>query len=82
MNQHRRIAKSEAILSSRVSKSDAINEVYGKKVILHIQSAARRELQYLRSFQIKNFVLLPCLYIVLAVVRIWTYHMTTWMHQK
>ena len=82
VDQHRRIAMSEALLALRAPGADSLREVYIKKIILHIQSAVRRELFYLTSFQITYFFMLPCLYIVLAVVRVWTYHMTTWTHQK
>ena len=72
-SQHLRIAKSEGILDQRLSNKDKIRMLHGRKTLLNATSAVRREINYLRAGRIKDFFLLPPLYLTLLFTRIWGY---------
>jgi len=71
--QHLRIAKSEGVLDKHLSSKDKIRMIPIRKTALNLVSAARREYYYLRYWRIKDLFLLPCVYIVLALVRVYGY---------
>jgi GT2 family glycosyltransferase len=82
INQHIRIARSEALLDRRLQKRDRIGVSNGQKINLYLQSFIRREAIYARRGEILNFLKTPLLYFLLAAIRTWTYYMTVWSIQK
>jgi glycosyltransferase involved in cell wall biosynthesis len=82
ISQHIRIARSEALLDRQLNKDDKIGVTSSQKILLYIKSFIKRETGYIRRGQILNFLKLPCLYLLLVVLRVWTYYMTTWSIQK
>lgn len=73
LQQHLRIARSEGKLDKQLELQDKQHMLYQPKLFLHMQSALRRETVYLRQRRIRDFFLLPALYILLLGIRIWGY---------
>lgn len=71
--QHKRFAESEGYLDKILPEADRLGVVPAKKLFLHAQSFIRRERMYIRHFQWKEALLLPLLYITLALIRVWGY---------
>lgn len=82
IRQHVRIAQSEAFLDTHLSKRDRIGVANKKKTRLHVRSFLRRELYYLKTGRMIQFFQTPTLYVMLAVIRFWSYYMTAWNTQK
>jgi glycosyltransferase involved in cell wall biosynthesis len=73
LSQHERFARSEGYLDRHVAPSERIGMIPLKKLLLHLQSFGRRELSYILSGSYKQACLLPCIYIILAWIRITGY---------
>ncbi len=71
--QHRRFAASEGYLDRILDPSERLGAIPTKKLLLHIQSAWKRELSYIYRLQWKEALLLPLVYITLAWIRLWGY---------
>lgn len=73
IRQHIRIARSEAAVDMVVPHKDKINIVSWRKITLHCKSAIARETLYLKERRMKDFILLPLLYILLFCIRVYWY---------
>jgi glycosyltransferase involved in cell wall biosynthesis len=82
LQQHLRIAKGEARLDSLLPKEYIITAVNKKKTLYNLSGALKRECRYLLSGNFIYAMMLPCLYIALAVIRLWGYYMTAWRLRK
>lgn len=82
LKQHARIAKSEAILDTNAQFGEKIRVISKNKLFLHALSAWRRENHYIMNGQLIHAFQLPCLYVLLAVLRTWIYYTTLWGRQK
>jgi GT2 family glycosyltransferase len=82
LQQHLRIAISEARLNMLMPKEQRLTAMSHKKTLLNLRSAATREGRYLQAGNIVYAVLLPFLYIALAGIRLWGYYTTTWKLRK
>lgn len=69
INQHYRIAQSEAFLD-RILKRDKIGILPKKKTILNLKSAIKRETEYITRGNIINAFQLPFIYLLLFIIRI------------
>lgn len=73
LQQHLRIAKSEGVLDRCLKDENKIHMVNVRKLALHVKSAFGREMLYLVQGRICDFFLLPILYFLLLILRIWGY---------
>jgi glycosyltransferase involved in cell wall biosynthesis len=73
LRQHLRIAKAEGMID-RTKKYHLIGIQSLKKMSLTFKSAMKREYSYLLSGNIKNFITLPFIYILLVLIRLWGYN--------
>jgi len=72
--QHLRFARCEGYLDREVlPPAERIGLVKFHKLLLQLRSAWQRELSYFRQERIKDALLLPILYVILAVTRIYGY---------
>lgn len=69
IKQHQRIAKSEMEVDKTLPKNYQIGKYNRRKLLLHFTSALNREIKYLREQRIKDFILLPFLYLSLFIIR-------------
>lgn len=75
VTQHIRIARTERSLRN-LNIDGEISLFPYKKSILNVISFLKRGWQYLIHFQFDNLTLLPILYIVLFVIRVWGYSLS------
>lgn len=73
LQQHLRIARSEGVLDRRLADENKIHMLSIQKLAFHVKSAFLREVLYLVQGRIRDFFLLPILYILLLLLRIWGY---------
>ncbi len=71
--QHKRFAASEGYLDKVLPRSDRLGIVPAKKLFLHLRSFAKRERMLMTSGQWRQALFLPCLYGMLAIIRVWGY---------
>lgn len=74
VNQHMRFGLSESIVDRTLPPECRIRAINWHKAILHLQSAVKREFLYIQQFRIKDFLLLPFLYMLLFGIRIYAYY--------
>ena len=73
INQHIRIAKSESMVDKMLAPAQQVHVFTWEKIFLHMSSACRREVYYLRNLRIADSLTLPLLYILLFVIRSYGY---------
>jgi len=73
IQQHLRFARSDATLARQIHQETTLTMFVWYKILLHTKSAARREIQYMRTGHIGNALYLPFLYLTLFFLRIWGY---------
>ncbi len=73
IHQHLRFARTEAVLARVQPGEGAFTMLPKRKILLHIRSAWRREIVYLRHGRIYDALLLPVLYVLLFFTRVWGY---------
>jgi len=73
IRQHLRFAKADAALSHDIPEEKTLAMFVRQKIYLHLGSAIRREIMYVRAGDIQKFCLLPILYVMLFFLRIWGY---------
>jgi GT2 family glycosyltransferase len=74
VNQHVRFAVSESIVDRMLPPERRIHAINWHKTSLHMKSAIKRELLYAQQFRIKDFLLLPFLYMLLFCIRMYGYY--------
>ncbi len=74
VNQHIRFALSESIVDRTLPPESRIRAINWHKTVLHMKSAIKRELLYAQQFRIKDFLLLPFLYMLLFCIRMYGYY--------
>ncbi len=73
IRQHQRFAESEGHLDHILPAHERLGVIPSRKLFLHIRSFFLREFSYISSYQWKNIILFPLLFITLACIRIWGY---------
>ena len=73
VNQHLRIAKSESALDKTAGKTNKVGVLAGKKALMDFWSGIKREINYLKNYQIRNAFLLPIIYLILSLTRLYGY---------
>lgn len=73
IKQHIRIGQAESIVDQLVSSNKKVGMFSWKKIYLHAKSALCREATYIQYHRIKDFLLLPILYLLLFFIRIYSY---------
>ncbi len=71
--QHRRFAASEGYLDKILPPSERLGVIPPKKLLLHIRSFFRREVNFIQHGKWKEAIGHVLLYIALACIRIWGY---------
>ena len=74
VNQHMRFGLSESIVDRTLPPERRIHAINWYKARLHLRSAIKRESLYLQQIRIKDFLLLPFLYMLLFCIRIYAYY--------
>lgn len=70
LTQHKRFAQSEGYLDHVLLPSERLGVIPQKKLLLHIRSFVRRELSFIYAGNLRNALLLPLVYALLALTRI------------
>lgn len=73
VRQHLRFARSDAKLARQIHQETTLTVFVWYKILLHTNSAFRREIRYLRAGNIRDALYLPLLYLTLFFLRIWGY---------
>lgn len=73
VRQHLRFAKADAVLSHDIPDERTLAMFVRQKIVLHAESAVRRERMYLQSGRVDLVLYLPILYLLLFIVRLWGY---------
>jgi glycosyltransferase involved in cell wall biosynthesis len=71
--QHKRFAESEGYLDKVVPRRDRLGVIPTKKLILHLRSFVKRERALIVGGRWRQALFLPCLYGMLAIIRMWGY---------